>query len=81
MRCADLPHNSTLFDTVSHFRGTHLAGQANSWLAKPKFSNEVNDLARFLEAATSENPEQSQVLIVDSESATSAMPGARGHTM
>jgi hypothetical protein len=80
MKRTNLPHNSTLFDTVSHFRGTHLAGQANSCLAKPKFSNEVNDLARFFEAASSENPEQSQALIVDSESATSAMPCACGHT-
>jgi hypothetical protein len=81
MRRANLPHISTLFDTVSHFRGTHLAGQANSWLAKPKFSNEVNDLARFFEAGSSEKSEQSQALIVDSESATSAMRTARGHTM
>jgi hypothetical protein len=45
-------------------------------MVKPKFSNEVNDLARFLEAGSSENSEQSQALIVDSESATSAIRGA-----
>ena len=71
-----MPHKSTLFDTVSHFRGTHLAGQANSWLAKPKFSNEVNDLARFVEAASSEKSPQSHALIVDSESAISAVQDA-----
>ena len=48
-------------------------------MAKTKFSNEVNDLARFLEAGSSEFPTQSQALSADSESATSAIRGASGH--
>jgi hypothetical protein len=49
-------------------------------MAKAKFSNEVNDLALFLEAGSSEKSEQSQALIVDSESATSAMRQGGRHT-
>jgi hypothetical protein len=47
-------------------------------MAKSKFSNEVNDLARFLEADSRENSEQLQALIGDSESATSAIHAAYG---
>jgi hypothetical protein len=48
-------------------------------MAKAKFSNEVNDLARFLEAVSSEITAQSQTLSADSESATSAVCGPEGH--
>jgi hypothetical protein len=47
-------------------------------MAKSKFSNEVNDLALFFEAGSSENPAQSQALSVDSESAVSAIQAACG---
>jgi hypothetical protein len=42
-------------------------------MAKSKFSNEVNDLARFVEASSSENSPQSHALIGDIESATSSV--------
>jgi hypothetical protein len=45
-------------------------------MAKSKFSNEVNDLALFVEAGSSENYAQFQALSVDSESAVSAIDGA-----
>jgi hypothetical protein len=48
-------------------------------MAKAKFSNEVNDLARFLEATSREINAQSQALSVDSESATSAIRESIGH--
>jgi hypothetical protein len=48
-------------------------------MAKAKFSNEVNDLARFLEAVSSQINAQSQALSADSESATSAVFGGNGH--
>jgi hypothetical protein len=48
-------------------------------MAKAKFSNEVNDLARFLEAVSSEITTQSQALSADSESATSAVCGSKEH--
>jgi hypothetical protein len=49
-------------------------------MEKSKFSNEVNDLARFLEAGSYEKSEQSQALISDTESATSAIRIAYRHT-
>jgi hypothetical protein len=46
----EIPHNSTLFHTVSHFIGINVGGQANSRLANPKFSNETKDLAPVFKA-------------------------------
>jgi hypothetical protein len=43
---------------VPHFRGSVVCGQANSRLENVEITNETNDLANFLEAASSKNVEQ-----------------------
>jgi hypothetical protein len=42
-------HKTTLFHTVAHFKGSPICGQVISGNKNVIFSNEVNDLARFIE--------------------------------
>jgi hypothetical protein len=44
-------HKKTLFHTDAHFRGCKIGGQAVSTNRNRDFSNEIKDLARFLEAS------------------------------
>jgi hypothetical protein len=53
-----IPHKTTLFATVSHFRGSVVCGQANSRLENAKIANETNDLANLLDGTSSKNVEQ-----------------------
>jgi hypothetical protein len=53
-----ISHKTTLFATVSHFRGSVVRGQANSRLENGEIANETNDLAKLLDATSSKNVEQ-----------------------
>jgi hypothetical protein len=46
-----ISHKKTLFHTDAHFRGCKNSGQALSANRNADFSNEIKDLARFLEAS------------------------------
>jgi hypothetical protein len=46
-----ISHKKTLFHTDAHFRGCKNSGQALSANRNGDFSNEIKDLARFLEAS------------------------------
>jgi hypothetical protein len=48
-------HKTALFHTVSHFRGSVVAGQANSSRKNPNFANEMKDLARIAQAVSRQN--------------------------
>jgi hypothetical protein len=48
-------HKTTLFHTDAHFRVSKTGGQAISNWKNPVFANEIKDLARFVEARSSEN--------------------------
>jgi hypothetical protein len=47
----EISHKKTLFHTDAHFRGWKNSGQALSGKRNSDFSNEIKDLAQFLEAS------------------------------
>jgi hypothetical protein len=49
-KSGEISHKKTLFHTDAHFRGSKNGGQALSGKRNSDFSNEMKDLAQFLEA-------------------------------
>lgn len=68
-----LPHKNTLFHTAAHFRGWFICGQVIFGNKNGIFSNEVNDLAHFIQATDPVNIQENEALIADSECDVSAI--------
>jgi hypothetical protein len=69
---APLSHKTTLFHTGAHFRGRHDSGQAISKREISIFTNEIKDLARIVQAVSTQKTLTNQVPSRFSACATSS---------